>query len=111
MDFNQYQELAQRTSNGKDKYEKIENGCMGMCGEAGEAIDILKKHKHQGHQLDVEKLIDEAGDCLWYIAELASGLGVTLEGLAQHNIAKLRKRYPNGFESGRSINREEYRHE
>ena len=111
MELNKYQELAQRTSNGKSNYDKIENGCMGMCGEAGETIDILKKHKHQGHQLDVEKLIDEAGDCLWYIAELASGLGITLEGIAKHNIAKLAKRYPQGLEEERSINREEYKHE
>ena len=107
MTFNEYQKLAQRTSNSKFPFDKISNGCMGMCGEAGETIDILKKYEHQGHQLDVEKMIDEAGDVLWYIAELACGLGVTLEGIAMHNIEKLKKRYPEGFSAERSINREE----
>lgn len=109
MTLNEYQDLAQRTADitGADMQKKLLNGCMGMNGEAGECIDVLKKHMMQGHPLDVEKLIDECGDVLWYVAELATALGVTLEGIAQHNIAKLRKRYPDGFDPERSIHREE----
>lgn len=106
MTLNEYQALAQRTSSTQYPFDKISNGCMGMCGEAGETIDILKKYEWQGHQLDAEKLIDEAGDCLWYIAELACGLGVTLEGIAKHNLEKLKKRYPDGFSADKSVNRE-----
>lgn len=103
--FNEYQKLAQRTSNTKTPSDKIENGLMGLNGEAGECIDILKKHLFQGHELDEEKLIDEVGDCLWYIAEIATGLGIELQEIAEHNIAKLRARYPYGFDRERSINR------
>ena len=106
VDFNQYQRLAQRTSNNKDPMDKLENGLMGLNSEAGECMDVLKKHKFQGHDLDREKIIDEAGDCLWYLAELAEGIGVTLEEIASYNIAKLYKRYPEGFSVDRSINRE-----
>ena len=106
VDFNLYQQLAQRTSNTNTKSDKIENGLMGLNGEAGEAIDILKKHKFQGHDLDKDKLKDEASDVLWYLAEICTGLGIDMEELARHNIGKLYKRYPGGFEAERSINRD-----
>ena len=91
--------------------DKIENGLMGLNGEAGECIDILKKSKFQGHVLDKAKIIDELGDVLWYIAESVTGLEVTLEDIAQHNIEKLKARYPKGFEVGKSTHREEYQNE
>lgn len=107
MELNKYQEYAQRTSSTIRQNDKIINGCMGLNGEAGECIDIIKKYMFQGHPLDTEKLIDECGDVLWYIAELAAGIGMTLNEIAVHNIDKLRKRYPNGFNAERSINRKE----
>ncbi|OZV12313.1 nucleotide pyrophosphohydrolase [Tissierella sp. P1] len=107
MNFNEYQSLAQRTSDTKCKSDKIENGLMGLNGEAGECIDVLKKFYFQGHELDKEKLIDELGDVLWYIAEACVGLGITIEEVAIHNIDKLRKRYPKGFEKEKSIHRTE----
>lgn len=103
MDFNEYQKLAQRTSADKDPVDKIHNGCLGLCGEAGECIDILKKYMHQGHPLDKDKLIDEISDVLWYVAELSTGLGVPMGDIAQHNIEKLQSRYPDGFDVIRSI--------
>lgn len=112
--LNDYQRLAQRTSNEEcDDFKnialkKIDNGILGLCGETGECADLWKKSRHQGHTLDVDKLADECGDVLWYVAELAAGLGLTLEEIAARNIAKLEKRYPEGrFEAERSINREE----
>lgn len=107
FDFNNYQALAQRTANRIKKKDKVINGLMGLNGEAGEAIDIMKKHLFQGHDLDKEKIMDELGDVLWYIAETCSGLGVTMEDLAKQNIEKLVKRYPDGFDSDKSIYREE----
>ena len=106
VDFNQYQRLAQRTSNNKDPMDKLENGSMGLNGEAGECIDVLKKHKFQGHELNIDKLVDELGDVLWYCAELAEGLGIPLAEVAEKNIEKLYKRFPKGFSAERSINRE-----
>ena len=108
MTLNDYQRLAQRTSNPElSPMEVIRNGCYGLNGEAGECIDILKKHDFQKHEFNANKMLDELGDVLWYCAELASGLGVTLEDVARHNIEKLRERYPAGFDKDRSINRAE----
>lgn len=106
MTINQYRMLAQRTSNTKTPSDKLENGCLGLAGETGEVCDILKKCLYQGHKLDREKLIEELGDVCWYIAKIATGLDEPLEEIMLANIAKLRKRYPDGFDPDRSINRE-----
>ena len=82
------------------------NGVMGLCGESGEAIDIVKKWLAQGHELDREKLKKELGDICWYLAETATALGLSLEDVMEANIEKLRKRYPRGFDAARSVNRE-----
>lgn len=106
MDFNEYQALALRTAGFTEEDKLLLNGVMGLCGEAGECIDVVKKHLFQGHELDKDKLIDEAGDCLWYLAAVASGLGIGLGEIASHNVEKLRKRYPDGFDTTRSVNRD-----
>ena len=103
MTLNEYQKAAQRTS--PDDHDKLLNGVMGLCGEAGELINLMKKHMYQGHEKDWPRVVDEVGDCLWYIAEIASGLSVTLELIAMHNVEKLKRRYPDGFEVSRSVNR------
>lgn len=108
MNMNDYQVMAARTINHNlSASEQLLNGCMGLCGESGECIDILKKHLAQGHPLDVEHIIDELGDVVWYASEVAYALGVGLDEVCERNIAKLSKRYPTGFEVERSINREE----
>lgn len=106
MRINEYQEKAQRTSNNQLPSAKFENGILGLCGEVGEVADLYKKYLYQGHEFDREAMKAELGDVLWYVAELAAGLGLTLEEVAQGNIEKLRKRYPNGFEARRSVERE-----
>lgn len=103
----EYQKLAMRTASDLDTYGLILNGVMGLNGEAGECIDIVKKHLFQGHELDKEKLIDELSDVLWYAAITSEGLGVTLDDIMRHNVEKLQKRYPNGFSAERSIHRED----
>ena len=107
MTLNEYQYFAQRTSNTKTASGKLENGILGMCGEAGECADIVKKYFFQMHELDREEVAEELGDVLWYVAETAQGLGMTLEEVARRNLRKLEKRYPAGFDPERSINREE----
>ncbi len=107
MTINEYQKLAMTTLNPKlDKKDVLINGVMGLCGESGEAIDIVKKHLAQGHELDREKLIKELGDIAWYLAETATVLDVTLEEVLTRNIEKLKKRYPEGFDTERSLHRE-----
>ena len=108
MTINEYQKLAMTTLNPKlDKKDVLINGVMGLCGESGEAIDIVKKHLAQGHELDREHLIKELGDVAWYLAETATALDVTLEEVLSQNIEKLKKRYPRGFEVQKSVGREE----
>jgi len=88
------------------KMNRLINGLMGLNGEAGEAIDILKKHLFQGHELDKDHLAEELGDVAWYLAVTADALGYSLEEILQMNIEKLQKRYPDGFDYERSVNRE-----
>ena len=94
MQMNEYQLRAQRTSNTDDEVSKLMNGVLGLNGEAGEVADIVKKALYQGHELDEAHLAEEIGDCLWYIAELATALNLTLDAVAKQNIDKLQKRYP-----------------
>ncbi len=108
MEISEYQQLALRTLNRDNTKERLlEIGVMGLCGEAGEVIDIVKKHIAQGHELDREHLIDELGDVAWYLAETAYALDIDLDEVLSRNIAKLKKRYPQGFDAERSINRTE----
>lgn len=81
------------------------NSVMGLCGESGEAIDLVKKWLAQGHPLDRERLIKELGDVAWYLAEAATALEVPLETVLQGNIDKLKARYPEGFDCERSVAR------
>ena len=108
MTINEYQMLAMRTLNpALDKKDVLINGVMGLCGESGEAIDLVKKHLHQGHPLDKEGIVKELGDIAWYLAETAYALDVDLERVLQGNIDKLKRRYPEGFGVDQSINRTE----
>jgi RimJ/RimL family protein N-acetyltransferase/NTP pyrophosphatase (non-canonical NTP hydrolase) len=103
---NDYQKKAMTTLNpALSKQDVLLNGVMGLCGEAGECIDLVKKHLHQGHPLDSEKLAKELGDVAWYLAETAWALDVPLESILRGNLEKLKKRYPQGFDSEKSMNR------
>ena len=107
MTLNEYQELAQRTSKKElTPREHLYNGILGLAGETGECADLVKKHCYQDARPIHDALLDELGDVLWYAAETAVALGVTLDEVAQHNIEKLRRRYPEGFEADRSLHRE-----
>lgn len=106
MTANEYQALAMRTLNPDlDKKDILINGVMGLCGESGEAIDIVKKHLAQNHPLDKDALRKELGDIAWYLAETAYALETDLEDILRMNIQKLKDRYPEGFSTQNSINR------
>ena len=108
MTVNEYQKLAMTTLNPElSQKDVLINGVMGLCGESGEAIDIVKKWLAQGHELDKEKLAKELGDICWYLAETATALDLSLEEIMSANIEKLKCRYPEGFDSNRSIHRTE----
>ena len=106
MTVNEYQKLAMITLNpALSRKDMLINGVMGLCGESGEAIDIVKKWLAQGHELDRDKLAKELGDIAWYLAETATALGLDLDDIFAANIEKLKRRYPEGFDAERSIHR------
>ena len=106
MTANEYQQQALRTLNPElSRKDVLINGVMGLCGESGEAIDIVKKWLAQGHELDKQKLAKELGDIAWYLAETAWALDIPMEDILQANLDKLAARYPEGFSQERSINR------
>ncbi|GAC1590822.1 MAG: hypothetical protein NVS3B25_09630 [Hymenobacter sp.] len=119
--FNEYQEAARRTAHRPlEAYPKpfqtaivwlgIPEGvellrcfdssilAMGLAGEAGEVVDLLKKVQGHGKALDKAALTKELGDALWYISNLADTYGIELADVAQENVKKLKKRYPDGFQ-------------
>lgn len=179
MNIDFYQQQAMRTS--PADHDRVLNGCMGLIGESGELVDIIKKYRFQslpGTELPKDEIVKECGDVLWYIAETASGLkqqlssiiseeaektyvsqntileheamlltelgcmiykfcilhrmpdcafplledmyrhvaailhgcGVSVDEAMKRNIEKLKKRYPDGFDAERSVNRDKYEH-
>lgn len=179
MNLNEYQRLALRTSG--EGHDRVKNGCLGLIGESGEIVDIVKKYMFQSGEnppFPKDKFIKEMGDVLWYCAETVSGMelelgtvlspeklyrlagntdvefvavtlsvqaahvyndffychqteaalygicniysallrlcdlvGTTIDEVADTNIEKLKKRYPDGFDPERSIHRPEYEHQ
>ena len=108
MTVNEYQALAMTTLNpALSKRDILLNGVMGLCGESGEAIDIVKKWLMQGHDLDRDHLARELGDVAWYLAETAFALDISLEEILKSNIEKLQARYPEGFKAEASVRRAE----
>lgn len=80
---------------------------LGIAGEAGEVADVIKKEVFHDHPEDTEKIKKELGDVLWYVAAVATVYKLDLEDIAVANLEKLKKRYPDGFSSERSLNRSE----
>lgn len=108
MTINEYQKLALRTETNvvdDDYFLRLLQGIMGLSGESGECLDLYKKYIFQGHELDREHLAKELGDVAWYLAVTADVIGYDLETIFQMNIEKLKARYPEGFESDRSVHR------
>jgi NTP pyrophosphatase (non-canonical NTP hydrolase) len=104
MTLEEYQEMAMRTVNPRlNQVENLDNAVLGIAGEAGEVAETWKKFKFHGARLDQTnlKLLDEAGDVLWYLALLAHSRGVSLGDIAAGNIEKLSTRWPEGFKEGK----------
>lgn len=109
MTINEYQTAALRTAQtGKlTVNELLLNAALGLCGESGEVADIVKKHRFQGHDLDIEHIAKELGDVAWYLAVGAYAIGLDLESIFRMNKEKLEARYPDGFSADRSLHRAE----
>lgn len=95
--MNDYQEEAHRTELELPLNQLLVKNALGLCGEAGELAEIVKKHAFHGRELDSNKLAEELGDVLWYLSQVARAAGISLNHVAIMNVRKLRKRYPNGY--------------
>lgn len=115
MEINEYSKLAARTIN-KDMTRTIMtcHALTGLVSEVGEVASLYQHAIQEGRdgtqkfRVNSDKLADEVGDCLWFINELLTAAGWSLEEVCQKNIDKLRKRYPDGFDADRSKHRHEF---
>ena len=85
MDLAAYQKAAMRTSD--NQHDRVKNGALGLIGETGEIVDIIKKYLFQSGKdapVPVDELKKECGDVMWYIAETCTGLGVSMQGVLDH---------------------------
>lgn len=105
MTIEEYKIAALRTA--KRECRDLANAGLGLTGEAGEVADLIKKYLYQGHDLPCEKVVEELGDLMWYIALTADLIGRSMEDIMQANIDKLWYRYPEGFRAEDSIHRKE----
>lgn len=98
MKMDEYLEKALRTApNEEGEFPSVEYLAIGLAGEVGELLNMVKKSMRHGFSFDPDTMKDELGDCLWYLTVLSHALGHDLSSVAGGNIEKLRKRYPDGF--------------
>lgn len=108
MNADAYQTAAARTLINEPQHEIPGHDMMlvwvalGLTGEAGEVAEHVKKGVLHQHGVDREKLVKELGDVAWYLAGLATLIGVPLSEVMERNITKLKTRYPNGYASADS---------
>jgi NTP pyrophosphatase (non-canonical NTP hydrolase) len=109
MDLNTYQQKARETAVYPNMGNEFTYPALGLVGEAGEVANKLKKviRDNGGKLTDPVKqdVASEIGDCLWYVAQLATEMGYTLEDIAQGNVDKLNSRKQRGVLTGSGDNR------
>ena len=99
MTFAQYEAQATKTANTTlMKNERLLDSAAGLAEEAGEILSLVRKHAFQSKELEHDRIGEELGDALWCLAMTARHAGTSLESVAQANIAKLRARYPDGYQ-------------
>jgi NTP pyrophosphatase (non-canonical NTP hydrolase) len=110
MKMMEYQDLSKRTMPNPNEYghykrDDIVNYIMGLSGETGEFIDLVKKSWFHGHKISELELKKEMGDIFHYLFGLCTMFGFSAEKVATLNVMKLAERYPNGFSVEDSIRR------
>lgn len=105
-DFDEYQKFAMRTAKDFGSYQmNLTHAALGISSDAGELVDAIKKHVIYGKPLDRPNVIEEIGDCLWFLTLAADCLGIRLQHCANENIEKLKKRYPEKYSDEAAIAR------
>ena len=91
--------------------ERLLTASVGMCAEAGEFTEVVKKIVFQGKPVTEENMFHlkrELGDIMWYVAQACMGLDISLDEVLEMNVEKLSARYPDGaFDVHFSENRKE----
>lgn len=107
MTLNEYSQAALKFLNNdiQNQNDKLNLAALGLTGQSGQFADAWKKIYYHKHDININQLSLQLGDILWYIVVAAKALNLTLEDIAKLNIDKLSKRYPNGWDSKKSINR------
>jgi NTP pyrophosphatase (non-canonical NTP hydrolase) len=104
LDFHTYQQRSRATACYPDAGANPIYPTLGLCGEAGEVADKVKKVlRDQGGEFSAEVIAAlqlELGDVLWYVAQLATELGLELDQVAQANLEKLASRSARNVISG-----------
>lgn len=98
MTFDDYQ-LANTRTYPPPSMKRLVSSALGLAGESGEVVELIKKQIGHGREMDTEKLCAELGDLISYVSDIATLYGLKLSTVAQTNIEKLAARYPNGFHS------------
>lgn len=107
MTMNEYQEAAARTIRMDLTMDQaLQHGLYGLGAETGEVLGIYQKDL-QGHDVSDDHLRKELGDVLWMVAEICTAKRFNMDDVAQLNIDKLKRRYPEGFDPDRSMHRRE----
>ena len=110
MNIMDYQLKAERTVDGTlSAKENLCNLTLGLNGECGEVTELIKKHLFHDHKIEQKKLIEEIGDVMWYLTNIATFFKIPMTYILDENIKKLEERYPEGFSKEKSINRKEYK--
>ena len=117
MTGREYQDLAMRTNDGKSddrlcqrivmapKTGDLLNGCLGLAGESGELLDLVKKWCFHDKSVDIDHAKKELGDVMWYVAMICHAMRWDLDEIMRLNIDKLKARYPEGFDTEKSNHR------
>lgn len=109
MTFEEYQNESQKTARYPVVGAPFVYPTLGLVGEAGEVAEKVKKiMRDNGGIADdarKEEIVKEMGDVLWYLAQLATTLGISLENVAKNNIEKLRSRLERNAIHGDGDNR------
>lgn len=120
MEAIKYQELAMRTNDGKCNERLVDsvqctfidvggmlNASLGLSGEVGELNDMIKKAVFHKHTINNDHVKKEIGDILWYVALMCDSFGFAMDEIMQMNIDKLKARYPEGFDTEKSLHRQD----
>lgn len=107
LNIDDYQKLAARTRLQRDYSENLTHSALGIAGEVGELVNKIKKLIYHKHENIIPEIVEELGDCFWYLSDIATTFGVDLSVVTSRNIEKLIRRYPDGFSTENSINRDD----